>query len=265
MKHQQQVLTDKQKINEGKLTRFDFFMCIAGLVIFTAFFIAGLFIEKDGKPGYLDWMLYVSFITNILSVFNLIATIKKRISNVYFGFAWAILSGVVCWFSSEIFNAYRYWVINGAMQIVTLVVWLRHSTNKKTVKTRRSSKKFFWIGLGITLGLTGLFTYFRTQEWFCEPLGLGDPVPWYYALGGVTCFTFSLASAIFFIRRLDEYWIFTLVTSVAGLIIWIGHCAFTPNEFSNWEMFAGAIIDLSFCTKGFLEWYGWLPSQRKGK
>lgn len=248
----------KQQITEkkAKMTIFDIVISVISLVVSTSFFIYNLCVANDqGVMGYADWTTYVAYVAGILTLFNWIFTIKKMVINCYFGIAWAILNGAIAIYAGFLGNILRFIAINLPLQIVGLIIWYKASKNKKTVETRKSKPALFWPVIAGTLVIAGLFTYFETQPWFQEPLGM-QALPWYEALADAIGFAFSIATAIFIIGRYNEYWIATSVASLSGFVLWLAHSIINPTEVSNWQMLISAIINLVFCIKGIIEWYG---------
>ncbi len=257
MKSKQKTLNSKTK-----MSAFDITISIVFLAISTGFFIYSLCINE----GFKDWTLYVSFFASVLTLFNWIYTIKKMIINAYFGAAWAILNGAIAIAEGLLGNILRFLAINLPMQIVSLVIWYRNSSNKKTVETRKCKPKPFWIIIACTLAITAVWTYFETQAWFCDPLDM-TVLPWYEALADAIGFTFSITTAIFFIGRYNQYWVATSIASISGLVLWLARAISNPTDVTKWQMVISSVINMVFCTKGIIEWYGLKTRQniRKGK
>lgn len=233
----------------------DLVLIISSFVFFTVFFIFAMIDTTGTKPGWAQWETYVAFIANIINIANLLLTIKKRISSNYFGLVNAVLAGLIAWRSEMFWQMIRYWVVCVVGTIITLVVWIRNSKDKKSVETKYGSWKFFWILLAAGIALAILFAWMETTDWFVKFFHIDVPMPFYLTIFDGLSLSMLAISIVFISMRLNQYWIFCYIMYAATLGLWIVNMITDPKTtYDCWQMLLGTFLNIGFTIKGHIDW-----------
>lgn len=158
----------------------------------------------------------------ILSIFSVLAGVKKRILCPFLGIICSIGLILVAWYNKIYGNMIMYGVniiING----FTLFTWLKTSDNKIDIKPRDAKCWHCIIYFIILLGLSILFTWIQSFEWFYRFWGnwQKEASPLWIRFFDSCTLIFTIGCFIPMIKRYKQVWYVYLIVDIALLITWL--------------------------------------------
>lgn len=202
----------------------------------------------------------ITCIMTILSIFSVMAGVKKRILCPFLGIVCSLGLVFVAWYNGLYGNMIMY-TINIVINTSTLIVWFKSSENKINIEPKQAIWWICIIYFLFFLSLSVLFTWIQGFEWFYKFWNNknqdGPSSLWIRFFDSCTLI-FTLGCFLPMIKRYKQVWYVYIIIDTSLLITWI--LKITIDDFSKatllngLSMIASSISMLITTIFGILNW-----------
>jgi len=244
----------KKQLYIKELSLIEHIILWSNVILSVALFIAQIIVEKS----YGQWVVWLTLIASIMSIFSVMAGVKKRPLCPLIGIVASMILLPIAWYK-QIYGTMIMFGLNIIIQTVSFITWMKNANNKTATITPKEVQ--WWqavIYLVIIVGLIAVFAWMEHFQWFQDFMsgqkGIDIP-PIQNRIFDAAVLMLTLGCCLPMILRLKGVWIMYILNDAAQVCLWICKICQQPSDFSSWIMLVSVSGLLATSILGLVRWY----------
>lgn len=218
--------------------------------------------------AYSQWSTWLAFFATVISIFAVMAGAKQRIICPFLGIIGSILLIFINWNARNYLMMVMY-VLNIGMQTWSLIVWLKDSKDKISIKPSHAKWWIISIYLVVLACFIVFFSWMDGQRWWIE----------FWTFGKKAVIQPSMAERIFDacalvfmvgclypqLKKYDQVWYVYILNDISMLIQWCLKASNARNSvdlFNALTMIASTVCMTAVCILGIISWKKSIKSKK---